>query len=62
MGSSALGMCYVGAGRGDIYTVTVCIDIWDVAAACLVVREAGGVVCDVTGTKPKLHGCSLFTN
>ncbi len=49
MGSTALGICYVGAGWADIYTVITGIDMWDVAAAYLVAREAGAVVCDVTG-------------
>ena len=47
-GSAALNLCYVAAGRIDAYWATS-VKAWDVAAGVLVVREAGGVVTDVTG-------------
>lgn len=40
MGSSALDICMVGAGRGDGY-VEECVHHWDRAAALLVATEAG---------------------
>ncbi len=42
-GSAALAMAWVAAGRLDIYTNLV-IGPWDVAAASLIIREAGGQV------------------
>ena len=41
MGSSALNLCYLAAGRFDVYW-SYSTKIWDVAAGVLIVREAGG--------------------
>lgn len=43
MGSSALNLCYVAAGRLDAYWASD-TKTWDVAAGWLLVTEAGGVV------------------
>ncbi len=43
MGSSALNLCYLGAGRFDAYW-SKSTKIWDIAAGALVVSEAGGVI------------------
>ena len=43
MGSSALNLCYLAAGRFDAYWATT-TKIWDIAAGILLVQEAGGVV------------------
>ena len=48
IGSAALDMCAVAAGRLDAYYEQG-IHVWDIAAATLIVREAGGVVCDPYG-------------
>ncbi len=40
-GSSALNLCYLAAGRFDLYW-SFSTKIWDVAAGALIVREAGG--------------------
>jgi len=45
-GSSALNLCYLAAGRFDVYW-SFSTKIWDMAAGALIVREAGGIV---TGT------------
>ena len=45
LGSAALGLAYVAAGRIDIY-LHRCLYPWDVAAGILLVREAGGLVTD----------------
>ncbi len=45
VGSAALEMCYVAAGRFDLF-VHGALWPWDVAAPWLVVREAGGTVVD----------------
>lgn len=48
MGASALDLAYVAAGRYDMYFED-CVTPWDYAAGIILVREAGGVVCDHTG-------------
>lgn len=47
-GSAALGMCYVAAGRVDGY-YALSLQLWDQAAAVLIVQEAGGWIADVEG-------------
>lgn len=47
-GSAALDLCYVAAGRFDGYW-ELKLSPWDVAAGCLIVQEAGGVVTDFKG-------------
>ena len=49
LGSAALNLCYIGAGRLDSYWATS-VSAWDVAAGVLIVREAGGIVTDIRGT------------
>jgi myo-inositol-1(or 4)-monophosphatase len=48
LGSAALDLCYVGAGRLDGYWEKD-LKPYDVMAGLLVVREAGGVVSDYAG-------------
>ena len=48
IGSPALAMCYVAAGRLHAYW-TLDARPWDVAAAGVIVREAGGLVTDAEG-------------
>jgi myo-inositol-1(or 4)-monophosphatase len=48
MGSSALNLCYVAAGRFDAYWATT-TKIWDIAAGALLVREAGGEITAIDG-------------
>jgi myo-inositol-1(or 4)-monophosphatase len=68
LGSAALNLCYVAAGRMDAYWATSCKP-WDVAAGVVLVQEAGGVVTDIDGgpfvlaapvfaaaANPALHG------
>jgi myo-inositol-1(or 4)-monophosphatase len=47
-GSAALDLAYVAAGRMDGYFETG-LYTWDMAAGCLLVREAGGRYCDFSG-------------
>lgn len=47
-GSSALNLCYLAAGRYDVYW-SYSTKIWDVAAGVLIAREAGGHVTSTTG-------------
>ena len=48
LGSAALDLCYVAAGRFDGYWESK-IQPWDVAAGALIVTEAGGSVSTVSG-------------
>lgn len=48
LGSAALDFVYIAAGRLDGFWEVVIFQ-WDVAAAGLIVREAGGIVTDVYG-------------
>lgn len=45
MGSAALGLAYVAAGRMDIYYHRSLYP-WDIASGILLVREAGGIITD----------------
>ena len=47
-GSAALDLAYVAAGRCDGY-FEAGVQPWDIAAGILLVREAGGRVCDFRG-------------
>ena len=49
MGSCALDMCCVACGRADISYEIGFGGPWDVAAASLIVEEAGGKVLDPAG-------------
>ena len=54
-------MCFVAAGHLDAH-FTFGIHIWDMAAGDLIVREAGGIVCDTSGTIEHVtRCCHLFT-
>jgi myo-inositol-1(or 4)-monophosphatase len=48
LGSAALDLCYVAAGRFDGYW-EVALNPWDMAAGVLLVEEAGGKVTDFRG-------------
>lgn len=48
MGCAALELCYVACGRVDSYWEQG-INAWDIAAAALIVEEAGGIVTNLEG-------------
>ncbi len=48
-GSAALDLCYVAAGRVDGFW-EIGLNIWDIAAGALMIREAGGRISDYHGT------------
>ena len=55
-GSAALDLAYVACGRSDAYFEAGVKD-WDIAAGVLLVREAGGKVCDFRGAaRGKIDG------
>jgi myo-inositol-1(or 4)-monophosphatase len=59
LGSAALDLSYVAAGRLDGFWETG-LSSWDVAAGVILVREAGGFVSDVTGGEYKIDGHSVL--
>src|SRR4051812_13528321 len=72
MGSPALGICNVAAGRMHAYW-HLDLRIWDIAAASLILQRAGGVLTDAAGvswlfsdggyiaTNSIIHGWTLNT-
>ena len=47
-GSAALDICYVAAGRFDLF-FKLSLSPWDFSAASLILREAGGIITDIDG-------------
>ncbi len=54
LGSAALSVCYVAAARLDAY-FHLSLFPWDVAAAALIVEEAGGRITTPTGAAWSIH-------
>ena len=52
-GAAALDLCYVACGRFELFCGPS-LSAWDVAAASLIVQEAGGEVTDFDGTPHRL--------
>lgn len=48
IGSSTLALCQVAAGAAEAY-YQYGLHCWDIAAAALIITEAGGCVIDTTG-------------
>ena len=48
IGSAAIALCYVAAGRLDVYAEKY-LGQWDYMAGALIVREAGGLVTSFEG-------------
>lgn len=59
LGSAALDLCYVAAGRFDGY-FEMSIKPWDIAAGELIVTEARGVVVDHKGANEAMRTGSVF--
>ena len=59
LGSAALDLAYVAAGRLDVF-FEMDLNPWDVAAGSLLVQEAGGIVTDFTGQPNFLFGKSII--
>lgn len=59
LGSAALDLCYVAAGRFDGY-FEMSLKPWDVAAGELIVTEARGVVVDHKGAHDAMQTGSVF--
>jgi myo-inositol-1(or 4)-monophosphatase len=61
LGSAALDLCYVAAGRFDGYWESK-IQPWDVAAGALIVSEAGGRVSTITGAPFRSRAGSVIAS
>ena len=61
MGSSALGLSYVAAGRTDIYFHHQ-LQPYDQAAGLLLVEEAGGIVTDRQGIRAGLYSNGIIAS
>lgn len=48
IGSSTLALCHLAAGTADAY-YQFGLHCWDLAAATVIIREAGGIVMDTSG-------------
>ncbi|MBM3285018.1 MAG: inositol monophosphatase, partial [Candidatus Aminicenantes bacterium] len=60
-GSAALDLCYVGCGRFDGFW-ELKLKPWDVAAAALVVKEAGGRLSDFDGAEFRIDGAEVLAS
>ncbi len=60
-GSAAIDLCYVGCGRFDGFW-EMKLHAWDIAAAALVVTEAGGLVTDYEGLPSTIHNKRLLAS
>lgn len=58
-GSAALDLCYLAAGKADLF-FECCLRPWDYAAGSLIVTEAGGMVSALDGTPLRFYDrCSV---
>jgi myo-inositol-1(or 4)-monophosphatase len=60
-GSAALDLCSVAAGRFDGFW-ELKLKPWDVAAGCLIVREAGGRVSNLSGTRFSVYDDEILAS
>jgi len=63
IGSAALSACYVAANKFDFF-VAKRANSWDIAAAYIIVKEAGGKIINFNGNTPKLFSKDsyIFSN
>lgn len=59
LGSAALDLCYVAAGRFEGFW-EVSLNPWDVAAGYLLLNEAGGKITDFTGNRYSIYNKQLL--
>ena len=60
-GSAALDLAYVAAGRYDAFWERN-LNMWDICAGIILVREAGGVVTEIDGGDNPLTGPSILAS
>ena len=61
MGSAAVDLAYTACGRFDSF-YEYSLNPWDVAAGSLLVKEAGGKVCDFKGGNNFLFGKEIIAS
>ncbi len=59
IGAAAADLCYLASGRLDAF-YEYNLNPWDVAAGVLIIREAGGTVCDFKGGQNWLFGKEII--
>ena len=59
MGSAALDMAYVAAGRCDGFWQRN-LNYWDIAAGIIIVKEAGGFVTDFSGNNKYVENKTIL--
>ena len=59
LSSSALDLAWVAAGRFDGFWEDA-LQLWDIAAGIVLIREAGGFVTDRGGRQDNLDGSSIL--
>jgi len=59
-GAAALDLCYVAAGRMDLFWETG-LRSWDLAAGSLIIREAGGIISGLDGSEDFLDSGHVLT-
>ena len=59
LGSAALDMAYVAAGRCDGFWQRN-LNYWDIAAGIIIVKEAGGFVTDFAGNEEYLENKTIL--
>ena len=57
-GSAAMELCFLASGAAELY-FEMRLMPWDYAAAALILKEAGGVLCDFDGAHPSLQRPSM---
>lgn len=58
IGSSTLALCHIASGAAEAY-YQYGLHCWDIAAAAVIIREAGGCVMDTTGQYMELRMCRV---
>eukprot|EP00246_Nothoceros_aenigmaticus_P005346 TRINITY_DN17323_c0_g1_i1.p1 TRINITY_DN17323_c0_g1~~TRINITY_DN17323_c0_g1_i1.p1 ORF type:complete len:165 (-),score=26.10 TRINITY_DN17323_c0_g1_i1:174-632(-) len=58
-GSCAMNLCGVACGRLDLFYEIGFGGPWDVAAGVVIVREAGGRICDPSGAAFDIMSCKV---
>jgi myo-inositol-1(or 4)-monophosphatase len=61
LGAAATDMCYVACGRFDAF-FEINLKPWDVAAGSLIIKNAGGLVCDFKGGNDWLFGKNIIAS
>jgi myo-inositol-1(or 4)-monophosphatase len=61
MGSAAVDLAYVACGRYEAF-FEYGLKPWDIAAGTILIREAGGIVCDFSGNEKDISGLNIIAS